>query len=497
MSSIQNDMDYLSFRPRIRLTAFCNRSCSYCFAKDYLSARDKNDEIDLASMEKILRQCQDEKIQCIGWQGGEPTLHSNIHSIINLHKKYGIKAMVFTNGIISKDTIIALSDIVEAVLVNCNEPTTYKGDELTNLFDNIKLMQELYGKERVAIGINIYSDKMDTSFILEYALKTAINEVRIDITRPSPSNENMFIDYSDIQRTFEEAKKIHKLLLDNGVEYVHFDCPFPLCAIGEENVSYLRNYINSDLGHGQCSTALDITPNSNIASCFCSIQFKDIGIDTFNSLTHAWLFIKYLEDEMKWSTNAKDSCKNCSNRKNRLCQGGCLGYKPGINNVFDRKMLLSKQDLFEKSNIISSLYILYKTNDFKKCYEAAGLYLKDNKYKDNAAIKEIFILSEIRLHMVHLYKDDIIKMVQNSFYPSLDALLYASVLSETNSLDLSIEIAELGLLLDKNLTAYRLHYFLYEAYKQQNQTIKSSMNLVRYYKYLPDINKKRMREMRR
>ena len=99
--------------------------------------------------------------------------------------------------------------------------------------------------------------------------------------------------------------------------------------------------------------------------------------------------------------------------------------------------------------------------------------------------------------MVHLYKDDIIKMVQNSFYPSLDALLYASVLSETNSLDLSIEIAELGLMLDKNLTAYRLHYFLYEAYKQKNQTTKSSINLVSYYKYLPDINKKRLREMRR
>lgn len=497
MKTTPNDIDYLSFRPRVRLTAFCNRSCSYCFAKDYLSEKDKNDEIDLDSMEAILRKCSEEKIQCIGWQGGEPTLHSNIDSIINLHKQYGIKAMVFTNGLISKETIENLSEIVDAVLVNCNEPATYQENELSELFANVKLMQELYGKERVAIGINIYSDKMDTSFILDYAIRTKINEVRIDITRPSPSNDNAFIDCNNIRQTFNKAKKIHKLLCNNGVKCVHFDCPFPFCAITEDNVSYLWNYINSDLGHGQCSTALDITPNSNIASCFCSIQFKDIDIDTFDSLTHAWLFIKYLEDEIKWSIHTKESCKECSNNKQRLCQGGCLGYKPGISDVFDEKILLNRQDLLNKSRIIANLYILYKNNNYAKCYEVASLYLQDQNYKNNNAINEVLILSSICLNMDNIFQDEIIEIIKKSFYPSLDALLYASVLSENNYLDLSIEIAELGISLDKTSTRYRLHYFLYKAYKHTNLMTQSSINLISYYKYSPDINKKHLHELRR
>ena len=497
MDATKNDIDYLSFRPRVRLTAFCNRSCSYCFAKDYLSERDENDEISLLTMEKILQQCHDEKIQCIGWQGGEPTLHSNINSIIELHKKYKVKAMIFTNGIVNKDTIIALADIVEAVLVNCNEPDTYRNSELTDLFDNIKLMQELYGKERVAIGINIYSDKMDTSFILDYADRTAINEVRIDITRPSPSNENIFIDYDNIKRTFETAKNVHQKLLESGVEYVHFDCPFPLCAIGEENAEYLWNYINSDLGHGQCSTALDITPNSNIASCFCSIQFKDIGIDQFASLTHAWLFIKYLEDEIKWLVNTKETCANCNNQKSRICQGGCLGYKPNINKTYDLEIISQNRETYEISKIISNLYIMYKNGKYDDCYKIALSYLDDCKYKNNVSIKEILILSAIRLNKETLYKNDIIEMIKNSYFPSLDALLYASVLNDSNNLDSAIEMAELGLSLGNDRTAYRLHYLLYEAYRHLKKTTKSSMSLVSYYKYLPNINKKQRNEVKR
>ena len=491
MSKRTNYIDFLAFRPRIRLTAVCNRKCCYCFAKDHLFERSNQDEIDLKSMEKILSMCEAEKIECIGWQGGEPTLHSKIHEIIKLHKKYKIKAVVFTNGLVTKDTIIDLSEIVDSVLVNCNEPQTYSDDELMQLFENIQLMQETYGKEKVAIGINIYSDKMDTTFIVDYALRTKINEVRIDITRPAPSNGNVFVDFNDINKTFNLAKETHRMLLDNNVKYVHFDCPFPFCAISNENVRYVSNYISGELGQGQCSTALDITQNAQIASCFCSVMFENISYDAFDSLTHAWLFVKYIEDELKWNVYTKDACKECENNKRRLCQGGCLGYKPIANRLINSVSLSSYNVCYDISREISQLYIFYKNGNFDKCYEKSLELLSKDKYKNSMAIKEIMLLSSIGIRQERRLIDEIETLVATSYYPAIEALIFASVLEENKELDYAIHIAEVGVECEKNINKYRLHYFLYKAYKKKKMNNVSNLHLINYYKLSPDYTKKR------
>lgn len=491
MGEKTNYTDFLAFRPRIRLTAVCNRKCCYCFAKDYLSERSNRDEIDLKSMGKILSMCEAEKIECIGWQGGEPTLHSKINEIIKLHKKHKIKAVIFTNGLIAKETILNLSEIVDSVLVNCNEPQTYSDDELAQLLENIQLMQETYGKEKVAIGLNIYSDKMDTTFIIDYALRTKINEVRIDITRPAPSNENLFIDYNDINRTFNLAKKTHQMLLKNNVKYVHFDCPFPFCAISGENVRYVSNYISGDLGQGQCSTALDITQNAQIASCFCSVMFNNISYEKFDSLTHAWLFIKYIEDELKWNVYTKDSCKVCENNKRRLCQGGCLGYKPIANRVIDGASLSDFNLLYDISKEISKLYISYKNGDFCKCYEKSCELLNKDEYKNSMAIKEIMLLSSVGIVRDRKILDEIEILVTTSYYPAIEALICASVLAENKQLDYAIHIAEVGIECEKNINKFRLHYFLYKAYKKKKMINESNLHLISYYKLSPDYTKKR------
>lgn len=491
MGKKTNYIDFLAFRPRVRLTSVCNRKCCYCFAKDYLSEMSNQDEIDLKSMEEILSMCEAEKIACIGWQGGEPTLHSKINEIIKLHIKHKVKAVVFTNGLVAKDTIIELSEIVDSVLVNCNEPQTYSDDELLQLFENIQLMQDTYGKEKVAIGINIYSDKMDTSFIIDYALRSKINEVRIDITRPAPSNENLFIDYNDINKTFNLAKKTHQLLLENNVEYVHFDCPFPFCAISDENVKYVSNYISGDLGYGQCSTALDITQEAKIASCFCSVILKDISYKEFDSLTHAWLFIKYIEDELKWDVYTKDSCEKCENNKKRLCQGGCLGYKPIFNRMIDSVSLSKTKMFYNISKEIAQLYMAYKNGDFDTCYERSLKLLEEDEYQYSQDIKEIMLLSSIGIGRDADYLEEIETLVATSYYPAIEALVFATVFEENAKLDFAIYIAELGVKCEKNINKFRLYFFLYNAYKKKKMHTESSLHLINYYKASPNYTKKR------
>lgn len=482
--------DFFSFRPRVRLTSFCNRNCRYCFAKEYLSKGEKSGEIDLNSMEEILYQCSEEGIRGIGWQGGEPTLHSRIKEIIELHKKYGVKATVFTNGLIEKEVIESLSGIIDSVLVNCNEPGSYDGDELEQLLNNIRLMQKLYGTEKVAIGINIYSAQMDTSFILDYALQLGINEVRIDITRPSPSNKNLFIEWEKIGEAFDLAKKTHEILCKNSIKYVHFDCPFPFCALSEDDIQYVWDHMNSDLGHGQCSTALDISSDARITSCFCSMQFEGIATSDFSSLTHAWLFIKYLEDYVKWNTHTKEDCMECIYSKRRLCQGGCLGYKLNENSVNSRDILFSQKKLYERAKIVSKLLILYRKGKIQECYDESKNMLKKQDLAEE--VEKIYLLCAIYLNKNEDYQDRVNYLLKKSYYPALDAFCYASALKENGFLDIAINIACSGLELEKNKMngKYKIYYFLYEAYMKKNETEKAYLYLIRFFKSSPKLNKK-------
>lgn len=487
--NVPKKSDFFSFRPRVRLTSFCNRRCHYCFAQDYLLQEGKNGEIDLNSMEEILYKCNTEGIRGIGWQGGEPTLHTRIKEIIALHKKYSVKATIFTNGLIEREVIESLSEIIDSVLVNCNEPESYDGDELERLLNNIRVMQKLYGREKVAIGINIYSAQMDTSFILDYALRLGINEVRIDITRPSPSNKNMFIEWEEIGKTFRLARKTHEMLCKNNIKYVHFDCPFPFCSLSEDDIQYVWDYMSSDLGHGQCSTALDISPDSKITSCFCSMQFEDIVMSDFSSLTHAWLFIKYLEDHAKWDMYTKEDCIGCIYNERRLCQGGCLGYKLSGNSVNSRNVLLSQKKLYERAKIVSKILILYQTGKIQECYDESKKILKMQDMGEEAT--KVFLLCAIYLKKNVNYQDRIHCLLQKSFYPTLDAFCYASALKENGFLDIAINIACLGLELEKNKISckHKIYYFLYEAHMKKNETEKAYLYLIRFFKSSPKLNK--------
>lgn len=79
-------------------------------------------------------------------------------------------------------------------------------------------------------------------------------------------------------------------------------------------------------------------------------------------------------------------------------------------------------------------------------------------------------------------------MIKESVYPSLEAYIFASALYD-DSLDFSIQIAELGLLLDLTKARYHLHYLLYEAFKQKGMKEKAYRYFASYYMYLPDMKK--------
>lgn len=480
------------FRPRVRLTSFCNKKCNYCFAVDYLSVSKQNREIDIKSMETILSMCRNEGIDFIAWQGGEPTLHSQLNEIIQLHKKFGIKAMIFSNGAVDIQTIRNVKDIIQSILINCNAPHTYEKDELRQLFSNILLMKELYGEDKVAIGINVYSNAMDPSFIMEYAKQLGIQEVRVDITRPAPSKDNVFIDFREVGETFRKALELVKSLYENGVKKVHFDCPFPLCLLTEEDRKYLWSFMYDDLKSGQCRTYLDITTNANIASCFCSLPFQDIPIESFKSLTHAWLFIKSLEDKIRWNKYTKDSCVTCELSRSRICQGGCLGYKITENQFVDQNFMNERRDLLQRLEVIADVYINFHTGNYEVSYNHCKAALNIEE-QDARLVEKLYLYNSICLKKDIDFLALIGNYLKEVYHPSTEAWGFV-ILLKNNHYELAIEIAKIGITLEINQphNKYKLYEFLYLAYNDIGDIKSSKRALLDCYKMAPIAIKQNM-----
>lgn len=415
-------------RPRIRVTSYCNRKCQYCFAQDYLSKRRKNLEIQLDVMEEILKMCKRDGIRIIAWQGGEPLLHSRLEDIIALHKKYEVKVVLFSNGLVEKAKISVLRGVVERVLLNCNEPETYKVGEWKQLNDNIEVFKEVLGVNNVAIGINVYKKDMDTEFILQLAKIHNIKEVRVDMTRPAPSHQNKFIDFDDVKEMFRALKSIILKLKAEGIELPHFDCPFPLCALSEEDREFAYKYIYDDMKYAMCRTGLDVTSENYVSSCFCSVPIKNVRLDDFKSIWSAWITISYFENEIRWNRVTFDRCKTCEYHLKKVCQGGCLGYKFGRDEFVD---LYGYRQMFKTltENYIERLgeaYRLFFTRKMEESWNVLAELHNECNFENALWLKAIV---GIYLHKEE-QMDCIKELINNSSYPAVMGIDMARVLRE-------------------------------------------------------------------
>ena len=415
-------------RPRIRLTSFCNRHCSYCFARDYLKTERDKMEISLFDMERILKLCADEGITLVGWQGGEPLLHSNIEAIINLQKKYNVSVMLFSNALVDLEKMKNLKDVVRQVLINCNEPSTYSQEEWLLLNKNIDLFAEYLGQKNVALGINVYKSDMDTEFIVDLAVKHQIHEVRIDMTRPAPSHENVFVEFDKIRELLPVLTDLIDKLSEKGIEVPHFDCPFPICMLNDREKEYVSKYMYDDYKYGMCRTSLDFTTDSKLSSCFCSIPMNNIIIEDFDGLFHAWLCIEYYENIIRWERCTIDRCNSCQYHEQRICQGGCLGFKISKAEYISKSTLFSTLERLPHNylNRLAKAYGYFFTRNYELCLLIVT-QLHNEYYYDRT--EWLFIMCSLIVHE-EVNMPAIEEFIKNNSYPAVRGVDLASVLYE-------------------------------------------------------------------
>jgi radical SAM protein with 4Fe4S-binding SPASM domain len=284
-------------------------------------SKDNIQEFNLEEYHFFLECAKKEGISQIAWQGGEPTCHSQINRIAKITSDYGINIHLFTNGIFDTSLIKPFKRIVSRCLVNLNHPDTYTASQLSLVRKNLKRMSS--SGIGFHIGYNLFQKNPDYGFILKAIEEYKIANVRFDIARPSKYGSNRHFSFDDFFGLKEQVLKFIALCRFLGAR-AYLDCCWPRCVFNDEEINFLKK-AKAELSF-RCATTVDVLPGLRIDSCYCSVEVKDKFLGESFGFKDALNFLKKEEDRLRWEVATDLKCVSCRWRKNKVCQGGCLGH---------------------------------------------------------------------------------------------------------------------------------------------------------------------------
>jgi len=309
----------------VLLTTYCNRSCSYCFAKGKVDlGKDQGDStknMSLEALEKVIKFYNKSQLRRFTVLGGEPTLHPEFNRIIDrLTSEKDLKSvLIFSNGLMPDQVLDAFAQNLDPKIVfalNLNSPEDHTASELSRV---CKTMQQL--GPRVGLGINVYKAGQKYDYLLDAVEQYNLSpHIRVGITQPILGSNNGFAAESDFPEIAEDLLQFAEKAYKKNITF-SFDCGFRFCMFTlEQHKELLRFGINFK---SNCTPIIDIGPDLSVWRCFplsSDISGKLPEFQTRNQL------IDFYNNKYKtyMPMGNKPECPQCRYRLSSLCSGGCL-----------------------------------------------------------------------------------------------------------------------------------------------------------------------------
>ena len=313
--------------PNIALLNYCNLSCPYCFANEFILENNKQ-LITLEQLDNIFNFLKkSNNIGRIGLIGGEPTLHPQLKDIliktIQFCKENNLpQPVMFTNGIELKKYIKFINEI--KILLNVNEPNIIGNNNWNKIINNLKLLDSLCVLEnQITFGINLYPNIQDYNFIFELAKQFNQSHIRCSIVAPTCNFNNIQQDeyYNNLMKPI--FLNFLKLAISYNIK-INMDCnKIPLCYFSEIEKNDILKLTDNYTSY--CTPVIDITPDMKASSCFGTYQLIDLN--NFDNLAEVERYFNFKILYPKILQNKNKKCINCSKFLNLSCQGGCLAFQ--------------------------------------------------------------------------------------------------------------------------------------------------------------------------
>lgn len=314
------------------ITMKCNRSCEYCFATEKIHQyknSSKPIEISLENVSVVIDFLKRSNCSVIQLAGGEPTIHPKFLEIMQLLLANGFQVNLLSNALWKNtlnDFFTCISPSRLVFLLNIDHPSTYDQKSWERINDNLSAIYQAYP---ISLSFNIFEEKPKVDYIFDLVSKYEITTLRLSFSMPNISHnlKNTFLSIS-------KYKQIAPFVIDfvqkaeTSGAIVTMDNTIPICMFETDILIdfILKGVINPNANFN-CIPAIDIGPDLSVWRCFGTSTILNKKLDDYTSLSEIEAYYNYVFNDFRYSVFPLKECYDCKYAKEKICQGGCLGFK--------------------------------------------------------------------------------------------------------------------------------------------------------------------------
>jgi radical SAM protein with 4Fe4S-binding SPASM domain len=316
------DYTLLPILGEIAVTYRCNNNCSFCYLGNKQIRENRNNELTLAEIKKIIRIFKNRaQIPFFSFTGGEPLLRVDLENMIRYAVHLGLRVNLITNGtLVNKKRAHSLRKSgLTTAQVSVESPEADIHDELTGRPGSFR--QTLAGirhlqEAGISVQTNTTINRQNVSSLRElpgFLKQNHIERFSMNLYIPSGrelAHEKLFYAYSEVEDIIEHTKKQAKELELTFYWY----SPLPHCYY---------NPLARGLGNKSCAAMdglLSVSPQGEVLPC--SSYHEPMGNLLREDFKDIWFSKRALFFKNK--RFAPSECAGCEQFS--ACQSACPLY---------------------------------------------------------------------------------------------------------------------------------------------------------------------------
>ncbi|HRQ42016.1 MAG TPA: radical SAM protein [Chloroflexota bacterium] len=308
----------------LAISNVCNLSCPYCFAAMFMNRANEATTRPFITPEAFAQRLdflERSHISQVRLIGGEPTLHPQFTTLVQLARQRGFTILVFTHGLMRARPLACLTALSPdecLVLVNMNATRSGQLPDAAETAQREAVVRQL--GPRALLGFNIYRPQFDLEPLLTLIQNAnARPAIRLGLAQPMLAGANAHLHPKQYPAVGRQIAQFARRAAAVGIS-LEFDCGFVRCMFTEEELTQLKE-AGADVAW-RCNPILDISLDGRAIHCFPLTGRVETAVATQDAAT--------LRQQLTTQTQAYRlagiyrECSFCPYKQQAACTGGCL-----------------------------------------------------------------------------------------------------------------------------------------------------------------------------
>ena len=302
----------------ISITLACEGRCPYCFALPDSAAHRVSIEGFAAALDLVAGSGQEEARIL----GGEPTTHPLLPAFLDMARERGLRALVFTNGLVGEGLLEDLSGRDPEDVRYLLNATAILDPEASRRAIAERAARALGAA--VTLGFTIASPEPRLERLLDLVDQLGTRRaIRLGLAFPSASGDNEWLRPKHYEAVGRRVASFARAAASRGVG-IELDCGFVPCMFGSSPEDLPG--LSSDLLGRACGPIPDILPDGRAIACYPLAGLTEVAASDVGDL--ASIRAEMAERTAKYdSVGIFPECRSCPLKARGECLGGCLAVR--------------------------------------------------------------------------------------------------------------------------------------------------------------------------